>query len=446
MTTHQSYNFKIFVKYEGGDEYEELKNIFEFSIIEELDKLQKTLRLTLFAKHLQKLPDFIKVEHLGGRVDLFKVAETSAIDLHKKEIIAKTPLQTVPSFTTLKEATAKFPVSVEVLDIKQNNDIVAEFSEINNINELEAAFEKCGVWWYFDSKNVLVITEFFGIYDKWRNDLKDIKEIDLPCFSKSDFMDFRFDVVTNEFLDEILVNSQNSTIDDSLKLTLIVDLSPQPLSPASAFIYTPKDEKGRKKPQSAKIVMPCHGVARIFCSHQEFFDKISISYEGLISGNVVTQKIIRDYRVLEVFEFGEGDMIGEAYGFIKSGEAPYGNNHVKKTSVRSDGLYDYRTDIIALKLPSNNGKSYTITIRCEDQEIVYKHEIEVSGYYPQDYTHSFNMVEEFNIEPNKLAANDNGIKEVKFSSYNTKTQIKLNHRIRNYTLKPLGLEVKEEWE
>lgn len=150
------YGFKIFVLWSNinVDEYEELKNVVEFSITEELERLQKTARIKVCKEYrpplLIKIRLFLQDDNNNVLEDyehIFKVEDMVIIDNHTREYICKSKINVPKNFNNLKEVIENLGVDVQN---NINNAINISdafcFNEIYSADELEDKINDAGIW------------------------------------------------------------------------------------------------------------------------------------------------------------------------------------------------------------------------------------------------------------------------------------------------------------
>ena len=450
------YGYKILVCWHGANEYEELENVLEFSIIEELDALCKLARIKV-AK-LVKTPELIKIRiYLEDKEDywhIYKVESVEILDKFSKEIICKSDINVPSRAQSFYEMSKGLGVSVDTTALVPSRELTSDalvsssfinnaflYNEINSKDELEEAINESGVSMFWQ-QNTLFFTGIFGA-DKTRfalNELNDILFLGHDSrvyydFETKDFIALNKSTQNNDFISKITINPQNSSVDDSLKITVAIDNSPQPLSPLKPMLYTEKKDNGEIG-DTTYVIFPSKALMKVFVSHIGFLDKIKVMIDGV---DITSQmKRIDDYEVYEAVSYDNNDSLCVLAGYNKeTGSNIQTINILYTEEMDAKYFYKYKTDILAFVLPpSNKQKEIDIKVWVDNQVVEFKHKYTAQGYYPANYTHNLNAITEFNVDSHGL---DKIIRKLDFTRYKETKTLQIENKTMKLTLTPTQL-------
>ena len=382
------YFIKTFYSYDKNT-FKELDGVVNFSLSSQLNSLYEIAKIRIARTAFKIAPVWIKCESSHFNSVVLKVSEILAVDNKLVEIIAKTELN-LPKNISKYGDFANLGIDCEFRGELSKETLLSEF-EIASFDDIENKLNTLGVRFWCESGKLVFHSEFGVSKDA------------VKSFDESDIISLNVNSVKNERIKEIIFNaSNNSDLYTKPKITLIMDPSPQPVSPLKEKTYTDDETEDKY------IIHPIAGLGKIFTS-----------IKGELNSNIEL-KFIENYTAVEEFEC-ENDEFIELAGYIKElnsvmlddkeiefiqkpNDEYIGNfylenilcfNHAIKGSLKvsyKTGCHYFKTE------PLEKETSKQILLNFYNAEIDYTHKYTLQGYYPPRLEYKLNIIKDFNMD------------------------------------------------
>lgn len=379
------YYIKVFYSYDKSY-FKELSGVINLSLSQTLNSLQSVAKVRVARDSFKIAPEFVKIECSHFETLILKVSEVLAVGDKSVDIIAKTELNLPTSISKYGE----FGLVCDNSEFKGELDteVLVQSFEIASIDDIENKLVSMGIKFYPKGDKVVFDSEF-GVN----------KEANL-AFMEDNIISLNINQSKNEPIKEIIFNATSENdLFATPKITLVLDPSPQPITPLQDQVWT-NEENGDRY-----IISPITGIGKIFTS-----------LKGSLSANIEL-KFDDNYVAVEEFELEDDDFV-ELTGYIKALNAVTLNgntinftfggesgNFYKENflcfSGRKSGLLrvSYVTECYFFSTPPSEKESTKpILLNFYNAEIDYKHKYELNGYYPLGLEHKLSIIKDFNYD------------------------------------------------
>ena len=383
------YFIKTFYSYDKT-QFKELDGVVNFSLSSQLNSLYEIAKIRVARTAFKIAPVWIKCESSHFKSVVLKVSEILAVDDKAVEIIAKTDLN-LPKNISKYGDFANLGVECEFRGELSLDTLPSEF-EIASFDDIENKLAALGVRFWCESGKLVFHSEFGVSKDA------------VKSFDESEILSLNVNSVKNERISEIIFNASSaSDLYATPKITLIIDPSPQPVSPLVEKTYT-NEENG-----DTYIISPISGIGKIFTS-----------LKGALRSNIEL-KFDENYTAVEEFECENDDFV-ELAGYIKELNSVMLDgkelNFIKKQNDDGLGVNFWSENMLcfatpkkgALKVSYKTGcyffrteplekeASKQILLNFYNAGIDFAHKYTLQGYYPLGLEHKLSIIKDFNYD------------------------------------------------
>ena len=382
------YSIKAFYSYDKSD-FIELKGVVNISLVSQIGSLTECAKVRVSRKSFVVTPKFIKLTSSHFDEVILQVSEALRVDNNLIELIAKTPLNlpsTINSYGEFAKINANSEFRGELgTDTLLVNFDIAECADIENkLSSMGVKFWAGGGKSFFDSAFVQ-------------------KGESADEFDTSDFLEFSVNTKRQSAISEIIFNQKNiKDIAIEPTITLVLDPSPQPLSPTAPLTWT-NETNG-----DTYTISPISAIGKVF-----------INTTGNVSSNLALG-VEENYTAVEEFELDEDEYV-ELSGYIKTLNSVEFNGatlnfHAKESEDDEGDFYAHNTLCFAGARSGKLRVSYTtkcyffsmpprdivsnapIKIGFYNALIDYTHKYELNGYYPPFLEHDLSIIKDYNYD------------------------------------------------